>query len=69
MPVVLRKPRVQVRADIPVCQLYQAVLQALAAWSDQQADAFAGAAAYALTREELETLARQYVELDILPSA
>ena len=69
MAVVVRKPRVEVRAHIPLRELHQAVLDALTAWSDQQADAFAGDAVYALTREDLVALARQYVELVELPSA
>lgn len=69
MPVVVRKPRVEVRASIPVRDLYQAVLDALAAWSDQQADAFAGDAVYATTRDDLVALAKRYVELVELPSA
>lgn len=69
MAVVVRKPRVEVRAHIPLRELYQVVLDALTAWSDQQADAFAGDAVYALTRDELMSLARQYVDLVELPSA
>jgi hypothetical protein len=67
--IPIRKPRVEVRAAIPTNQLYRAVLDALAAWSDQQADSFAGDAVYALSREDLIALARQYVELIELPSA
>jgi len=69
MTIVVRKPRVAIRAGLPPAAIYTAVLQALAVWSDQQADAFAGDAAYAITREELLTIARRYVELVEVPSA
>lgn len=68
-PIIIRKPCVKVHAGIPVRQLYQSIHDALAAWSDQQADAFAADAVYALTREELTALARTYVDLIELPSA
>ena len=67
--IIVRKPRVEVRAGLPVRQLYLAILHALAALSDQQADAFAGDAVYAITREELIAVAEKYVELVFLPSA
>lgn len=68
-PIVVRKPRVMVRAGLPIRQLYATIRDTLAAWSDQQSDAFVADAVYALTRDELIALARQYVELIELPSA
>ena len=58
--IPIRAARRGARGD-PANQLYRAVLDALAAWSDQQADSFAGDAVYALSREDLIALARQYV--------
>lgn len=70
MPFIhVRKPRVSVRAGLTVRQLYERIKAELALFSDQQADAFVAAACYALTRDELLAVARQYVDLDELPSA
>lgn len=67
--IMLRKPRVEIRAGLPVRELYTRVLQALCDWNEAQADAFRGAAAYAIDRTQLMQLARQYVDLVELPSA
>ena len=69
MPHIVRKPRVEVRAALPVRQLYQCILEELARLNDQLADEFAGQAAYATDRAQLITLAKQYVDLIELPSA
>ncbi|MBK8200252.1 MAG: hypothetical protein IPK75_18045 [Acidobacteria bacterium] len=68
-PIVIRKPRVVVRADIPMSALYHAIRDALAAWSPQQAAAFTADAAAATTCGDLRVIAAAYVELIQLPSA
>lgn len=67
--ISVRKPHVSVRANIPVRQLYERIVAELSLISDQQADAFAADACYALTRDELLDVARRYVVIDELPSA
>lgn len=70
MPQVpVRLPRVRVRAGLTTRELYDEVLAALSNWNDQQADAFAAEAIYALTREDMLKLAEKYVRLGELPSA
>lgn len=67
--IIVQKPRVRIHAGLTTKQLYDEVLAALANWNDQQADAFAAEAVYALTREEMLELAKKYVRLGELPSA
>ena len=70
MPIIpVRKPCVSVPAGCTIDQVYQRVLTALEAYSDQQADAFAGAAVYAHSREAMLKLAKQYVDITEPPSA